>query len=491
MAGIGFELKKLFAKRGILAGIRAYGYASVITTGPMVLSFLLLIGIRVIAQLAQVNNQQIEIVNAYVTYSALSALCLTSILGTAVTRYVSDRIFENDRHAVLGAYYGMMLVLLPVGAALYGAFLFFCGGETEHCVLAWLLFNSISVVWVQMTFLSAIKEYRQIMQVFLASILLALIAGISLIGLHVAPISALLTGVLIGYSAMLISFSYLLHRFFPMPRGSNFRFLSYLEKFSPLIVVGACMTIGLFSHLPIMWYLSPARVQVVNALYGAPHYDVPAIIAFFSILITTVTFTTSVEVEFYPKYRQYFALINNGGTYDDILKSEQEMKRVLGRELYYMSIKQIVCTLLFIILAEILLVNLNIGFEEAMLANFRILCVGYALYAIANTLIIISLYFVNYRDAMLLSLLFAIVASALSVLIAVHGNPLYYGLGFTVGAALLYLLALFSLQRYMKKLDYNIFCAQPILSGKDAGPLTRLANYLNKKALQKEAKLNA
>ena len=42
MAGIGFELKKLFRRKGMLAGLRAYGYAGIICTGPMLLGVLLL-----------------------------------------------------------------------------------------------------------------------------------------------------------------------------------------------------------------------------------------------------------------------------------------------------------------------------------------------------------------------------------------------------------------------------------------------------------------
>ena len=41
MAGIGFELKKLFRRKGMLAGLRAYGYAGIICTGPMLLGVLL------------------------------------------------------------------------------------------------------------------------------------------------------------------------------------------------------------------------------------------------------------------------------------------------------------------------------------------------------------------------------------------------------------------------------------------------------------------
>ena len=41
MAGIGFELKKLFSRRGLFASFRAYGYAGIICTGPMLLGIVL------------------------------------------------------------------------------------------------------------------------------------------------------------------------------------------------------------------------------------------------------------------------------------------------------------------------------------------------------------------------------------------------------------------------------------------------------------------
>ncbi len=37
MAGIGFELKKLFKATGVLSMLKAYGYTGAVTAGPMLL----------------------------------------------------------------------------------------------------------------------------------------------------------------------------------------------------------------------------------------------------------------------------------------------------------------------------------------------------------------------------------------------------------------------------------------------------------------------
>lgn len=42
MAGIGFELKKMFSKKGVFQLIRAYGYAGTVCVGPMLLGMFFL-----------------------------------------------------------------------------------------------------------------------------------------------------------------------------------------------------------------------------------------------------------------------------------------------------------------------------------------------------------------------------------------------------------------------------------------------------------------
>lgn len=47
----------------------------------------------------------------------------------------------------------------------------------------------------------------------------------------------------------------------------------------------------------IMW-VGPLQVQVQGLFVGAPYHDVPALVAFLTILVTTVNFVVSVEVNF-------------------------------------------------------------------------------------------------------------------------------------------------------------------------------------------------
>lgn len=118
-------------------------------------------------------------------------------------------------------------------------------------------------------------------------------------------------------------------------------------------------------------------MHVKGLFYGAPYYDVPALLAFLTILITTVNFVVSVEVDFYPKYRAYYALLNDGGTVKDIVVAEREMLAVLNRELYYTALKQLFVTAAVISLEKMVLGVLPLGFNDGMHGYFRVLCVGY------------------------------------------------------------------------------------------------------------------
>lgn len=77
-----------------------------------------------------------------------------------------------------------------------------------------------------------------------------------------------------------------------------------------------------------MW-MGPLQVHVQGLFYGAPYHDVPALMAFLSILITTINFVVSMEVNFYPKYRNYYSLFNDEGSIRDLKQAEHEMLEVL------------------------------------------------------------------------------------------------------------------------------------------------------------------
>jgi len=315
MAGIGFELKKLFRRKGLFASLRAYGYAGIICTGPMLLGVALQMGILLLCGWVGAERDQQDLLVCMITYTLLFSLTVTSFFSMPVTRYLADMLYEEREQAILPSFWGSSSLMLVLGCSLYGLFLLVSGATLLQGLLCLWLFAEMIVNWNGMSYLTAIKDYRGILCSFLAAIGLAFGLGLVLVVLLGFPVpEGMLFAVAMGYGLMMVWDVVLLYRYFPQSDESPWTFLKWVDEFLPLAFTGLCTNIGLFAHLVICW-VGPVGVQVKGLFYGAPYYDVPALIAFLTILITSINFVVSVEVNFYPKYRDYYSLFNDLHTY--------------------------------------------------------------------------------------------------------------------------------------------------------------------------------
>jgi len=479
MAGIGFELKKLFAKKGVLNSAKAYGYATVVCTGPMLLGVLLLLGITGLCFWAKTDVFARELLICMITYTLLFSVTVSSFFSMVVTRYVADMLFEEKKQTVLPAFWGSTVLMMCVGSVLYGVFLVFSGVTFLQGFLCFVFFNELIIVWNAMSFLSAIKDYKGIFLSFLTSVAVSLLIGALLLWLKFPVIQSLLFAVTVGYGVMLIWDVILLHRYFPHTNLGAFSFLKWVDAFFPLALSGFFMNIGMFAHLVIMWF-SDIGVQVYGLFYGAPWHDVPALLAFTTVLITTVNFVVSVEVNFYPKYRNHYSLYNDRGTIDNIKQAEKEMLKVLKTELFYTALKQLLFTAVIIALGGYLLDFLPLGFNEIMRGYFRTLCVAYGIYAVGNTLMLILLYFTDYMGALVSTAVFA-ASSIIFTLISLCFSNIYYGFGFLFAALLFAAVTAIRLDYFTKRLPYFILSTQPLVSEDRSGMFTRLGHFLEDK----------
>lgn len=479
MAGIGFELKKLFKRKGFFSLVRAYGYAGVICTGPMLLGILLLLGIMLLCERTGASRLSRELLICMITYTLLASLTVTSFFSMVVTRFLADMLYEEKEETILPSFWGSSGIMLVAGGILYGVFLAFSGVSLTLQLLCFGFFGELIVVWNAMSYLTAIKDYKGIMFSFSAAVLVTMLLGSLFLYLGMSHETGLLLAVFLGYAVMLIWDMVLLCRYFPESDEDPFLFLKWMDYFFPLVLTGFCINLGLYAHLVIMW-AGPLQVHVKGLFYGAPAHDVPALLAFLTILITTINFVVSVEVNFYPKYRAYYSLFNDGGAIRDILQAEKEMLEVLKQELKYTGLKQLFTTAMAISLESLILDWLPLGFTDHMHGYFRILCVGYGIYALANTILLILLYFTDYRGALRSSILFALTAG-IGTVVSLLFPSVYYGFGFVLGSSVFLISVLIRLDQYTKRLPYYILSVQPVVSEEKTARFARLGYFLNKK----------
>lgn len=491
MAGIGFSLKRLFSRKGVLALCQAYGYAGIICAGPMILGVILLTGMALISRLAGVGQHDRELMNCMLTYSLLWSLSVTSWFNMIVTRYTSDMLYEEKPRRVMPAFYGSCAIMLVIGALTYGIFLFFFSGVALVYQLLCLWFSLVLVVvWTETVFLTALKEYKGIVLAFAISLMIGFILALILVILGWATIVTLMLCVIVAYGLLMAWYHKLLLDYFPRSEGSKFSFLRWMDKYRSLSLIGGFLNIGLFAHLVIM-YFGPLRVQVEGLFYGAPMHDVPALLAFFSILITTVNFVTSVEVRFYPRYRNYYSLFNDNGSIRDIEQAEDEMLSVLRQELTFSGHKQLVSTVLFVVFGSFLMDLTDTGFSDVSIGIFRFLCAGYGVYAISNSIMLILLYFEDYTGALLGTFAFAFISVAATIYSILYVPITFYGLGFFFGGVVFYFIVWLRMEWYVRRLPYFLLCRQAVVPDLEKGPFVALCNWLDGRQGRKEARREA
>lgn len=479
MAGIGFELKKMFHKKGFFSVIKAYGYAGIVVTGPMILGIMFLLGIRVLGMLAGADEHQMEFLNCMITVTMLCSLCITGFFSMPVTRYIADALFEENREKIMPSFWGSVSIMLIVGGGLYAVFLLFAGVKFVYAVLCFVLLGELILVYSQMNYLTAIKDYRGIIVTFAISVVISILAGAIALSLGKDVIATMLLTVCVAYGIMAVRYQYLLLAYFPKGRCSSLYFLKWFDKYPQLAWVGLFSSIGMYGHILIMW-TGAAHKQIQGLFYATPVYDIPALLGFVSILATLVNFVTSVEVVFYPKYRNYFSLFNDGGSFGDIEQAEKEMKESLYQELSYTFMKQFFVTVLFIVGGTFLLPYLPLGLTEDMLGIYRVLCVAYAFYAAGNCLMLIQLYFSDNVGAFISTFCFMLAGCAGTFFLR-NASVKLFGVGFLIGGLVYTVVALILLLVYLHNLMYHVLCKQPIVVKEKIGIATKISRRCESK----------
>ncbi len=478
MAGIGFSLKKLFKQKGIFNLCKAYGYSSIVTIGPMILGIVLLVGMSFVARMAGLSDHDRELLNCMLTYSLLVSLLVTNWFNMVVTRFVSDMIYEDMEEKVMPSFFGAVAAELVICFVFYGIFLIFSGATLIQGILCLWFSMVLIVVWTQMIYMTALKDYQGIILTFAISLMIGFLLALILVLTGKGSLESFLFCMIIAYGLLAVRQLMLMLDYFPLSEGSHYSFLAWFDKYPSLAIAGGMVGTGLFSHIVIM-YFGPLRVQVEGLFYGAPEYDVPALVAFLSLLITTVSFVVSVEVNFYPKYSNYYGLFGDKGAIRDIKLAGKEMLDVLRRELIYLGCKQIFTTILFVVIGPVVIEHFIPGMSSLSMTVFRFLCVGYGTYAIANSLMLIELYFEDYKGAMIGTTAFAVISSGFNIWQILYGDVYYFGTGFFAGAIVFFFCVLARLDWYADRLPYFLLSRQDLVPDTDKGLFVLICRILD------------
>lgn len=484
MAGVGFELKKLFKKKGgYFSILKGYAVSAIVTEGPMILCIMMLFAVRQLLKVFGTSYGTQEMYLITTTYIMIFSLIFSNTVLMFISRFTSNCIYENRMRDILPSFYATVFWVLIISGFLGGIYVAYLDKPLLHKLINWIQFMIMLIVWIQMSYLSAIKKYVRVLIGFVAAALTAILLAVLFMYAGMEPLTAAFLASAAGYAVMAVMYMQEMIRYFPEGEANLFVFFPALDTYNDLIVTGFLTALGLYGHNFVFWF-SEYRVEVIRGMVYCMKYDITSFFASITIIPFLVIFVVALEVNFYKCYKKYFDTILCDGTYDDIVFENANLRKTLFRELSHVFEIQFFIEIVCITFVGNFLST--IGFDREMVIMFRYLCMGYCFYVLVKSVIILLMYFDERIGALMVSAVFAFTSIGFSVLTLITGIETY-GLGFVAAAVLSSVYGLFLLYRYVNKLEYNVFCKQPLFADEEEGFFTRLGGHFNERINQKKS----
>jgi len=456
MAGIGFELKKLFKKEGILNSIKASIYSTIITVGPTLASITLIIIFNTLLKFLGVSMIKRELFQVTLMYSFVFAFIVTSGYSMVLSRYLADKIYIKNYEDIRASLYGSIVVILIIGSIIGGGFYWFSSLKLAYRIVAYILFIENIIQIVLSTYLTALKNVKIIVRSFVISFIIAIL-NFALIANFIGLdyILESIVSISIGFLFLILMLYREIEKYFKDCSKNYFEFITYFKKYYSLFFVNLFYALGLYIHTFIFWSNKEINLVVEGTYVYSPVYDIASFYALIVTLPTMIIFIVKIETIFFEKYTRYFFCINNGASYKDIELIKKDMVDSLYREIIYLMSIQLVISIASIIVGSKLLTSL--GFTLEMLDIFYMLVLGYYLINVIFVIITILLYF-DYKKGALISSLSLFITNAVFTFISIKLGQSYYGSGLLVAGIVSICIAFDILKKFIGDIDYYVFC---------------------------------
>jgi uncharacterized membrane protein len=453
MAGIGFELRKILKHDTLFGVARAYAYAGLISSGPLILSIFGILIIGVMSLAFVIPKYAIVQFQISVTYLIALSLILTGPLQLSFTRFISDRLFEKRDDLVLSNYNGVVLVS-TIASGLVGVVAMLVGFKSEPLAYRVLMvagFVVISNIWIAVIFLSSVKQYRQILFVFLIGYGCT-VAFALMLNRH--GLSGLLGGFVAGHLVLLGGLSGLIYRNYRSGRLISFEVFDKRFAYPTLALVGLFFNLGVWLDKFMFWYSPGTGAPVIGPLHASVIYDIPVFIAYVCVMPGMATFLVRIEADFVEYYDAFYDAVRSGATLRHINDMRDMMVGSVRAGLYEIIKIQVVVLLLIFAFGSNVLGALNISPLYMPLLTVDVIAAS--LQVVLLGLLNVFFYLDARRTVLKLCVAFVVLNGALTW-ITLQMSPNTYGYGFALALLILVVGAVLTLDRKFAKLEYETY----------------------------------
>lgn len=465
MAGIGFELKKLFNREGILSTVFAGLYATIVTVGPTLMVIICMNLMYYILPYVNVPYREKEILSSTILYVFIFALIVASPVNIILSRYTADKIYQEDYDSVLSAFDtgNLVLAILTVLTGVpFGIAMYFIGKfSLAYIMVSYLFYAGLIFSFYCMTFITLLKEYRKITYSFLLSLVVGILFACALVfWWEFSAVNGILGGMTLSFNMIAVMLMSRIRRNFKAHNRNTREVLRYFKKCWKLLLSSFFYTLGLYSHNFIFWFFSSYQVLVAKVFLSAPTYDMVTYLAMLSNISILVIFVVNVETKFHTAYKTYCESVI-GASGKDILRAKQKMIEVLRKEFLYIVQLQIIINICVFVL--VIAFASDLGITGRILTMYPVMSMAYMLIYLVQCMMIFQYYLDDGGGAVLVSLIF-VLGSTVGSLVSVHFAPVFAGCGVLFGVFLSFTFAFFRIRYMLIHLDEHIYCRGNIVN---------------------------
>ena len=456
MAGIGFELRKLLRKQTLVGLLQAYTFAGIIGSGPWVLSIVGILIIGLLSNAVVIPSFLVTQFQTSVTYLIATSLVFTGGVQLAFTRFVSDRLFEEQDTLVMPNLNGLLMLVMTSAAVLgtIGAFLFFPGQSIMYRLLMLAAFVLMSAIWVVTIFLSGMKRYKAI--VVLYAIGYSITVGMALL-LRPFGLEGLMAGFVIGHWVLLIGmWALTAHDFWPL-QLTAFDFAKREALYPTLLWIGVLYNLGIWADKFMFWFFPDTSMPVIGALRASIIYDLPVFLAYLSIIPGMAVFMVRIETDFVEYYDKFYDAVRSGGSLEYIEDMRDEMLYSIRQGLAEIGKIQTLAVLITFVAGPSLLELLGISALYLPLLHLQV--IGAGLQVVLLSVLNVFFYLDQRRIILVLCLEF-LVLNVILTGFSLWKGAAFYGYGFTVAVLITLCTGLALLDRKLNRLEYETFMLQ-------------------------------
>lgn len=453
MAGIGFRLSKYFEKRDLITNLQGSIFSILISSGPWLISVLTIASISYFsAPILSIRDS--FIFKGIISYTFAGALILFGILEMPLTRYIADKLYNQDFSTLRSTYLFFVCLLCFLGS--FFALLFYqdFNFPASMILTGMAFFCSVLTTWVSMVFLSAAKHYQKIVISFALGGLASLVCSVYL------GTKFKLYGFLIGFTLGQMSTAVMLSvNTYLEFQGAEFftlEFLKYFKECWKLVLVGLFYYLGIWVDKFVFWFSHEGK-HIIGPLYTNFYYDTALFFAYLSIVPSLAVFLVKIETTFFVKYTYYFHSIDKKSNLFFLEDTVKEIYEAIKITAWHLIRVQFFITFLLWYFSYEVLDFLKLPVIMLPIFRYGLLGVFFQiLFLISNILL---LYFKDELAVLCCNLTF-LVCNGLLAAITIQLGPRFHGLGYLLTTMICFILSYLLLNKRLKFIHYFTFMGQ-------------------------------